>query len=166
VINCARFFSFYTFTTFLRVENLPFVFFVCCQQTSVQIIMSSWKNQVQRALLHISIAKPYWSILFTCYICKFFVYFYFCRQGSLVKLVTMGGLYIFGAFLYAARIPERWLPGKCDIWFQSHQLFHVLVVAAAFVHYHGISEMAMRRLKHLGPQCPTLSVTLDSTNIV
>jgi len=88
------------------------------------------------------------------------------RQGSLVKLVTMGGLYIFGAFLYAARIPERWLPGKCDIWFQSHQLFHVLVVAAAFVHYHGISEMAMRRLKHLGPQCPTLSVTLDSTNIV
>jgi len=88
------------------------------------------------------------------------------RQGSLVKLVTMGGLYLTGAFLYAARIPERWLPGKCDIWFQSHQLFHVLVVAAAFVHYHGISEMAMRRLKDLGPQCPTLSVTLDSTNIV
>jgi len=88
------------------------------------------------------------------------------RQGSLVKLVTMGGLYLTGAFLYAARIPERWLPGKCDIWFQSHQLFHVLVVAAAFVHYHGISEMAMRRLKDLGPQCPTLSVTLDSANIV
>ena len=88
------------------------------------------------------------------------------RQGSLVKLVTMGGLYLTGAFLYAARIPERWLPGKCDIWFQSHQLFHVLVVAAAFVHYHGISEMAMRRLKDLGPQCPTLSVTLDSENLV
>ena len=78
----------------------------------------------------------------------------------------MGGLYLTGAFLYAARIPERWLPGKCDIWFQSHQLFHVLVVAAAFVHYHGISEMAMRRLKDLGPQCPTLSVTLDSENLV
>ena len=78
----------------------------------------------------------------------------------------MGGLYLTGAFLYAARIPERWLPGKCDIWFQSHQLFHVLVVAAAFVHYHGISEMAMRRLKDLGPECPSLTVTLDSTNIV
>ena len=39
----------------------------------------------------------------------------------------MGALYITGAGLYAARIPERFLPGKCDIWFQSHQIFHLLV---------------------------------------
>lgn len=57
-----------------------------------------------------------------------------------------------GAVLYAARIPERFLPGKCDIWFQSHQIFHVLVIAAAFVHYQGISEMAMYRLKS-GTKC-------------
>jgi hypothetical protein len=24
--------------------------------------------------------------------------------------------------LYASRIPERFMPGKCDIWFQSHQV--------------------------------------------
>ncbi|KAG8040825.1 hypothetical protein G9C98_001813 [Cotesia typhae] len=30
--------------------------------------------------------------------------------------------------------------------FQSHQIFHVLVIAAAFVHYHGITEMAMHRM--------------------
>lgn len=36
--------------------------------------------------------------------------------------------------------------------FQSHQIFHVFVVAAAFVHYHGISEMAMHRLS-VG-ECP------------
>ena len=30
--------------------------------------------------------------------------------------------------------------------FQSHQIFHVFVVAAAFVHYHGISEIANYRL--------------------
>ncbi len=80
------------------------------------------------------------------------------KQGSLDSLVIMGILYLLGAFLYAARIPERWMPGKCDIWFQSHQIFHLLVVAAAFVHYHGISEMAMQRIK-MGPKCPTLSVT-------
>lgn len=35
-----------------------------------------------------------------------------------------------------------------SLWnqFQSHQIFHVLVIAAAFVHYHGISEMAMYRM--------------------
>ncbi|XP_011184347.1 adiponectin receptor protein [Zeugodacus cucurbitae] len=67
-------------------------------------------------------------------------------QASLGWLILMGLLYILGALLYALRVPERWFPGKFDIWFQSHQLFHILVIAAAFVHYHGISEMAMYRV--------------------
>ncbi|XP_073819155.1 adiponectin receptor protein-like isoform X2 [Musca autumnalis] len=67
-------------------------------------------------------------------------------QSSLGWLVLMGFLYILGALLYALRVPERWFPGKFDLWFQSHQLFHILVIAAAFVHYHGISEMAMYRV--------------------
>lgn len=67
-------------------------------------------------------------------------------QASLGWLVLMGLLYILGAMFYAMRVPERWFPGKFDIWFQSHQIFHVLVIAAAFVHYHGITEMAMYRV--------------------
>ncbi|KAH8417854.1 hypothetical protein KR222_007329 [Zaprionus bogoriensis] len=67
-------------------------------------------------------------------------------RASLGWLILMGLLYILGALLYALRVPERWFPGKFDIWFQSHQIFHVLVIAAAFVHYHGISEMAMYRV--------------------
>ena len=51
-----------------------------------------------------------------------------------------------GAGLYACRVPERFLPGKCDFWFQSHQIFHILVIAAAFVHFHGIQNMALYRL--------------------
>lgn len=61
-------------------------------------------------------------------------------------LLLMGVLYITGALLYASRIPERFFPGKCDYWFHSHQLFHILVIAAAVVHYNGISEMALYRL--------------------
>lgn len=80
-------------------------------------------------------------------------------------LWILGLLYILGALFYAMRVPERWFPGKFDIWvsfmvfcpdccsyhaipsqFQSHQIFHVLVIAAAFVHYHGITEMAMYRV--------------------
>ena len=67
-------------------------------------------------------------------------------QKSLGWLVLMGLLYIVGAMLYALRVPERWFPGKCDIWFHSHQIFHVFVLGGAFVHYHGISEMAMHRV--------------------
>ncbi|KAJ6822791.1 heptahelical transmembrane protein ADIPOR3-like [Iris pallida] len=49
--------------------------------------------------------------------------------------VLMGTFYGLGALVYAARIPERWKPGKFDIAGHSHQLFHVLVVAGAFTHY-------------------------------
>lgn len=76
--------------------------------------------------------------------------------ASLGWLILMGSLYILGALLYAGRIPERYFPGKCDIWFQSHQIFHVLVIAAAFVHYQGISEMAVYRLTN--NQCPATEV--------
>lgn len=76
-------------------------------------------------------------------------------KSSLGWLVLMGLLYILGAVIYALRVPERYFPGKCDIWFQSHQIFHVLVLAAAFVHYHGISEMASYRMT-VG-ECPRAS---------
>ncbi|XP_077325018.1 adiponectin receptor protein 2 isoform X2 [Lithobates pipiens] len=62
-------------------------------------------------------------------------------MGQIGWLILMASLYITGAALYAARIPERFFPGKCDIWFHSHQLFHVFVVAGAFVHLHGVSNL-------------------------
>ncbi|XP_050004274.1 adiponectin receptor protein 2 [Alexandromys fortis] len=61
--------------------------------------------------------------------------------GQIGWLLLMASLYITGAALYAARIPERFFPGKCDIWFHSHQLFHIFVVAGAFVHFHGVSNL-------------------------
>lgn len=60
--------------------------------------------------------------------------------GQMGWFFLMAVMYITGAGLYAARIPERFFPGKFDIWFQSHQIFHVLV-AAAFVHFYGVSNL-------------------------
>ncbi|XP_034665043.1 adiponectin receptor protein isoform X2 [Drosophila subobscura] len=80
-------------------------------------------------------------------------------RASLGWLILMGLLYIIGALLYALRVPERWFPGKFDIWGQSHQIFHILVIAAAFVHYHGISEMAMYRVMYSECTVPIEPVT-------
>ena len=52
-----------------------------------------------------------------------------------LRLAFMGFLYIFGAFMYVRRIPERWAIGKFDIFLHSHQFFHILVILAAFVHF-------------------------------
>ncbi|KAF0914241.1 hypothetical protein E2562_027807 [Oryza meyeriana var. granulata] len=48
---------------------------------------------------------------------------------------AMGALYGLGVAVYAARVPERWFPGRFDLVGHSHQLFHVLVIAGAYAHY-------------------------------
>jgi adiponectin receptor len=55
---------------------------------------------------------------------------------ALAYELLMGFLYLLGAFLYAKRIPERFMPGAFDYALHSHNLFHLLVVAAAYTHLH------------------------------
>ena len=43
--------------------------------------------------------------------------------------------------------------------FHSHQIFHCFVIAGAFVHYHGISIMAFKRLEK--GDCPMEPVELQ-----
>ncbi|GJM95572.1 hypothetical protein PR202_ga12330 [Eleusine coracana subsp. coracana] len=47
----------------------------------------------------------------------------------------MGACYGVGVVVYAARVPERWAPGRFDLVGHSHQLFHLFVVAGAYAHY-------------------------------
>ncbi|SJM85835.1 related to ADIPOR-like receptor IZH2 [Zygosaccharomyces bailii] len=63
-----------------------------------------------------------------------------CTRIQLKWVSLEGFLYIFGAFLYGARFPERVAPGKFDVWGHSHQLFHVLVVIAALCHLTALLE--------------------------
>ena len=55
-------------------------------------------------------------------------------MSTMLELL-MGAFYGLGAFVYATRIPERWMPGKFDIAGHSHQIFHLLVIAGAYTHY-------------------------------
>ncbi|KAI3343037.1 mPR-like GPCR protein [Ustulina deusta] len=64
-----------------------------------------------------------------------------------------GGLYIFGAFLYAVRWPERTSPGTFDIWGHSHQLFHILILLAAAAHLKGMANAFDKHHSILGAQC-------------
>ncbi|CAL8579671.1 hypothetical protein XPA_005405 [Xanthoria parietina] len=47
--------------------------------------------------------------------------------------------YISGAIFYATKLPERWWPGRFDVWGNSHQYFHILVVLGALAHFAGIT---------------------------
>lgn len=72
--------------------------------------------------------------------------------------ILMGVLYLLGAGLYAARVPERWKPGAFDVAFHSHQLFHIAVVVAACVHYKATQVLVAWRDATGG--CPALPPTL------
>lgn len=64
-------------------------------------------------------------------------------------LLAEAFFYIFGAFLYAVRFPERVSPGAYDFIGHSHQIFHVFVVIAAWCHYQtlvGAESDSLRRL--------------------
>lgn len=50
----------------------------------------------------------------------------------------MGLMFLFyglGTVIYVTKVPERWFPGHFDYWLHSHQLWHVMVLAAAVVHF-------------------------------
>lgn len=60
------------------------------------------------------------------------------NAAGLNFVVAQGAMYILGAGIYAARVPEKWYPQRFDIWGSSHQIFHVLVVMAAVTHLYGL----------------------------
>jgi adiponectin receptor len=71
------------------------------------------------------------------------------RTLGLHWLVAQGALYITGASIYAARVPERLWPGRFDLFANSHQIFHLFVLAAATVHLRGV--LRAFHAKHTGP---------------
>jgi adiponectin receptor len=74
-------------------------------------------------------------------------------QIGLHWLLLQGFLYILGATIYAARVPERLLPGRFNIFGSSHQIFHVLVVCAAVSHLTGLLRAFEYRHSGLAELC-------------
>ena len=58
---------------------------------------------------------------------------------------------LIGALMYIKRIPEKFYPGKFDIFGSSHQFFHLFVVAGIITHYIGSLDAFYYRVEN---QCP------------
>jgi adiponectin receptor len=74
-------------------------------------------------------------------------------------LGLVGFLYVFGAFIYITRFPEKLYPGKFDYVLASHQIWHFLVFAAAYVHYFGAVELYLWRVEMQLQSSVTLNMT-------
>lgn len=75
-----------------------------------------------------------------------FLYLYLFNASpadmDIMSMISVGAYYITGAAFYATRFPEKMFPGKFDIIFHSHQIFHVFVVIAALIHLFNIENAA------------------------
>ncbi|KAF2159211.1 hypothetical protein M409DRAFT_30350 [Zasmidium cellare ATCC 36951] len=61
------------------------------------------------------------------------------KRLAIEWMALMGLLNIVGAIVYASRLPERWFPYRFDFVGASHQIFHVLVLAAGLAHYKALA---------------------------
>ncbi|KAF7951666.1 hypothetical protein EAE96_006965 [Botrytis aclada] len=62
------------------------------------------------------------------------------KRLSLGWIVGMAGLNFVGALAYSSRIPEKYYPGRFDIYGNSHQILHCMVVLAALAHFAGLVQ--------------------------
>jgi len=132
---------------------VPFVFYIFYEFSYLRTIYL-W-SLVALALLVIWVTldlrfsarayKPFRAGLFVCMAAYSFVplgHFLYLLNGQLSRdqILTFskglfsGGLYLVAVSVYLLRYPEKRWPGKCD-HVHSHQVFHVLIVAAALVWY-------------------------------
>lgn len=91
------------------------------------------------------------------------------KRLALDWMILMGALNIIGACFYASRVrtllqhrdrpeadisqlPEKWFPHRFDFVGASHQIFHVLVLAAALVHYKAL-VIALRQSRGSQNSC-------------
>lgn len=44
--------------------------------------------------------------------------------------------YVAGLVVFLTKIPERWFPGLFDVWFASHQLWHIAITLATLHEVH------------------------------
>lgn len=69
---------------------------------------------------------------------KLYSYAQLDERMGLSWMLLQGVLYVVGATIYAARVPERWAPGRFDLVGASHQIFHVFVLVAAATQFRGL----------------------------
>ena len=57
-------------------------------------------------------------------------------NNRLLGIVYMYSFYAAGVFFYSSKLPERFWPGKFDIFCHSHQFWHIFVFLVCIFNYY------------------------------
>ncbi|CAA9995473.1 unnamed protein product [Nesidiocoris tenuis] len=69
------------------------------------------------------------------------------NPANFSNVVLQDLLAVIGGAIGACNVPEKWLPGSLDMYFNSHNIMHVLVVSAVYYMYHAARKIEMFSIK-------------------
>lgn len=130
-------FGFYdNLALFYTFSSITVILGTCCGVMSLKDKFRTRNWRPYRALMFVIFGLSAVLPIFTGFL-------YFGLQETMTRvqlkwIILEGFFYIFGAFLYAIRFPERLNPGMFDNWGHSHQIFHIMVVIASLCHLQGL----------------------------
>lgn len=131
----------------------PYVYGFMCQETLIWAYVYTGFINISSILLVIVCIHPkfdnagyrnlrtilYVIVGLSCSIPAFhYVFFHDANSMaySNLSLWALGGFfYVFGAYIYASRWPEKKYPGKFDYFGQSHNIWHFLVLWGGVTHF-------------------------------
>ncbi|UZJ54236.1 hypothetical protein CBS101457_003556 [Exobasidium rhododendri] len=100
------------------------------------VVSSKFTTPAYRSIrTNVFLALGLSAVIPVAHICAMYGYEAVSRTMGVDWIITGGVLYVVGALLYMARVPERFSPGTFDNFGASHQIFHVLILLAAASHY-------------------------------
>jgi adiponectin receptor len=138
-------FSFYCNTTLFRCWlSFSIILFI----TSIKLSLSRHFNHAH----HRSYRTIVYILFSTCGLVPAFLWFHQMNWNlnvpSVYYFLYEITSYLLGSMFYSLRIPERFIPGKCDYILHSHQLFHIMTIVGAVFHYYTINQIALYRKIH------------------
>lgn len=99
--------------------------------------MEGWFNKISQASLGWLILMGNCCLLVNCFI-------------TIIRLIKccfiLGTLYILGAIFYALRVPERWFPGKFDLWVCCY--CYPLLKISILINYYSSFIFSFNRIKY------------------
>ena len=76
----------------------------------------------------------------------------YINPGFSATMWALGGAaYIFGAVIYALRVPEKYFPKTFDYVGQSHNIHHICVLAGCAIHFNESMKMFLSRKEMVCP---------------
>lgn len=133
------FYGFYdSFKTFLFFGSITTLLGIICTVISLDDKFRAREWRAKRATMFVIFGLS--AVLPLFYGLAAYGYKETCAKIGFNWVLLEGVFYITGASLYGLRYPEKSFPGKYDFFFNSHQIFHVLVIAGASSHYIGLMK--------------------------